>query len=495
MMSMIGTLLLAAGWWQAAHAQSTDSARPTPMTGKQLSGNIAAHDDAAYYYSFLGGPGKISLKVKLQKAQGFAYLKVEALDAGRRSLLTLEASSSSPEQGVLLLDRQQEIVLRLKSARSSESSPFVLNLDGPISFGSPPPAPGPALPPRPASSPRDNTPPRITITEPNMMRGQGVSGRSKIRVAGLATDESGVSEVTVRGQPASLDAGGRFSAEVFLKVGENRIPVAAVDIFGNPAEEVLTIQWNGTSAADGSAAQPEITGRYYALLIGVEKYQDRRIPQLDNPLNDVRRLAQVLTERYTFEAATVTQLANPTRYQMLKSFKELRDRLTVNDQLLIFYAGHGDWNADKDQGYWLPSDAEQDSTAQWFSNSDLRDEVKGIKAKHLLLISDACFSGGLFKTRGLTDEASIAIKEIFKLTSRKAITSGALKSVPDRSVFIDYLIKRLTDNRDPFLLANSLFVSMREAVINNSPNQQTPLYGTIQGANDEGGDFLFIRRP
>jgi len=33
-----------------------------------------------------------------------------------------------------------------------------------------------------------------------------------------------------------------------------------------------------------------------------------------------------------------------------------------------------------------------------------------------------------------------------------------------------------------------LFVSFREAVMNNSPN--TPQYGTIQNAGDEGGDFI-----
>ena len=37
-------------------------------------------------------------------------------------------------------------------------------------------------------------------------------------------------------------------------------------------------------------------------------------------------------------------------------------------------------------------------------------------------------------------------------------------------------------------------IPMKPAVINNSPLNQTPLYGTIQGAGDEGGDFIFIRR-
>lgn len=362
-------------------------------------------------------------------------------------------------------------------------------------FGSSAPANPPANP-GPASNVRDTAPPQIRIISPLVVRGQGVVPGSRVTVTGEATDESGVSEVTVRGQPARLDAGGKFSAEVMLKVGDNQIAVTATDIHGNRAEQSFAIKRDATLAGgppDKTNALP-VTGSYYALLVGVEKYQDKRIPQLDHPINDTRRLAKALTTRYTFDAGKITTLANPNRRELLNTFKELRGKLTADDLLLIFYAGHGDWSADKDQGYWLPSDADLDSSAQWFSNSDLRDEVKGIKASHILLISDACFSGGLFNERAIPKEAPVAIREIFKLPSRKAITSGALKTVPDKSVFIEYLLKRLEENQDDFLPALRLFANMREAVINNSPNQQTPIYGTIQGAGDEGGDFVLMRR-
>jgi hypothetical protein len=61
-------------------------------------------------------------------------------------------------------------------------------------------------------------------------------------------------------------------------------------------------------------------------------------------------------------------------------------------------------------------------------------------------------------------------------------------------VFVEFLVKRLRDNRDPYLDSQKLFTSLREAVINNSPTSQTPLYGAISEAGDEGGDFVFVRR-
>jgi hypothetical protein len=36
---------------------------------------------------------------------------------------------------------------------------------------------------------------------------------------------------------------------------------------------------------------------------------------------------------------------------------------------------------------------------------------------------------------------------------------------------------------------------MREGVIHNSRTKQTPLYGAINEAGDEGGDFIFVRKP
>ncbi len=163
------------------------------------------------------------------------------------------------------------------------------------------------------------------------------------------------------------------------------------------------------------------------------------------------------------------------------------------DQLLIFYAGHGLWDDRLSQGFWLPADATMNSKAQWLSNSTIRDYIGGIKAKHILLITDACFSGSIFKERGV-DTNSKAILEMYKLQSRKAMTSGALKTVPDKSVFISYLIKRLVNNQQSFLSSEELFQSFKIAVINNSANGQVPQYGPIGQVGDEGGDFIFLRR-
>ena len=108
--------------------------------------------------------------------------------------------------------------------------------------------------------------------------------------------------------------------------------------------------------------------------------------------------------------------------------------------------------------------------------------------------STACFSGGIFKTREAFIKPDISIQKVYEMPSRKALTSGNLKTVPDKSVFVEYLVKRLRQNREPYLYSEKLYVNMRDAVTNNSPNNQTPLFGVINGAGDEGGDFIFVRK-
>jgi len=72
------------------------------------------------------------------------------------------------------------------------------------------------------------------------------------------------------------------------------------------------------------------------------------------------------------------------------------------------------------------------------------------------------------------------------------MTSGAETEVPDDSEFIKYLIKRLEDNEEEYLQASTLFSSIIIAVASNT--KTVPQYRIIQNVDNEGGDFIFLRR-
>jgi hypothetical protein len=233
--------------------------------------------------------------------------------------------------------------------------------------------------------------------------------------------------------------------------------------------------------------------KYFALIIGVSEYKfsNQSLVDLDKPVKDAEALVQTL-KKYHFEQERITFLRNPTRSDIIETLEVLSGKIKDTDNLLIFYAGHGFWDEKLLVGYWLPSDAQHDKKSTWLSNSNLKDYVAGIKSKHTLLITDACFGGSIFKSREVAALSDYGVAKIYRLASRKAMTSGNLKTVPDQSKFFEYLNKRLVENDAKYLSSRELFNSLYNAVINNT--NTVPQYGVIQDTGDEGGDFIFIQK-
>ena len=232
--------------------------------------------------------------------------------------------------------------------------------------------------------------------------------------------------------------------------------------------------------------------QYYAMLIAVEEYEDPSITQLSEPMKDATILKEILETKYTFEKENISVLKNPTFEGLHIAFEELNKKIKPTDLLLIFYAGHGYFDEGTNIGYWLPSDAREANRAKWFRNSTLVENIGAINSKHTLLIADACFSGGIFKTRAPFNNANSDIVNMMKRPSRKAMTSGSLTTVPDKSVFMRYLTKALKENNNKYLPSEDLFDEVRLSMKNNSDTR--PLYGEIQNVGDEGGNFVFIMR-
>ena len=253
-----------------------------------------------------------------------------------------------------------------------------------------------------------------------------------------------------------------------------------------------TAQKVSQQAAPSSGQALPLNGRYYALLIAVNEYSDANINNLDKPVSDAQKLFDVLVNEYLFEKINVTFLKNPTREQIISSLDKYEKELTANDNFLLFYAGHGYWNETTQKGYWLPSDAKKQNTSNWIGNSTISDYIKSIKAKHTLLISDACFGGSIFKTRAAFTNQELSTIRLYELQSRKAMTSGNLTEVPDKSVFIEYLVKRLQENQDTYLSSEQLFFSFKPSVMNNT--ESVPEYGVVFNTGDDGGDFIFVKK-
>jgi len=319
-----------------------------------------------------------------------------------------------------------------------------------------------------------------------------VSEEEKVEVIVEVSDQSKIRFVSVNNDIKVVDESGLFVTTLTLKPGDNDIRVKSMDEHSNKQEVGFHI--NYVPPVVTLADKINASSTYYGLIIGIEDYKDPDIPDLDNPVRDAKNVYRTLSTSYTFEPENLRMLKNPKRSEIIQELDELRSLITEDDNLLIFYAGHGYWDESANIGYWLPSDASRVTTADWFRNSTLVDYLQAINTRHTLLITDACFAGSIFKSRAVSMDNDIVYERIYEIQSRKAMTSGALSEVPDQSAFVKYLVKRLEENEATYLSSEELFGSFKMAVISNSSGGVIPMYGDIQNGGNEGGDFIFLKR-
>lgn len=252
-----------------------------------------------------------------------------------------------------------------------------------------------------------------------------------------------------------------------------------------------------TLLKDAEAKDSVLLGNYYALLIGIENYKDSRYQKLSEPVSDAKSMYDVLINNYTFDKKNVLVLTNPDKKEIFQSLNFYRDNLGPNDNLFVFYAGHGRYDAKANIGYIIPGDADFKNDADWISFQDIRKKFEVIAAKHILLIADACYAGSVFRGDDSNAEEGIDEMTLEQLSkkSRTAFTSAFLKPVPDRSDFLRQLISNLKNNRARLFLSEDLYINTRNSLIRSTSKKDPVKWGVLQDCGDEGGDFIFIRRP
>ena len=240
-------------------------------------------------------------------------------------------------------------------------------------------------------------------------------------------------------------------------------------------------------------------GNYYALIIGIDNYSGNWSP-LKNAVSDAKAISQILKNKYKLDYLKELFNDQATRLNIIKELEWLVQNVQPTDNLLIYYSGHGEFNQALNKGYWVPFDAVAASTSYYISNSDIQTFLGGIKSKHTLLISDACFSGDIFRGSTVSipfEESEKYYAKVNNISSRKALTSGGVEPVLDggkegHSVFAYYLLKALDSNEKKFYDASQLFDNIKIPVINNS--DQSPQFNAIKNAGDEGGQFIFLKK-
>ena len=254
--------------------------------------------------------------------------------------------------------------------------------------------------------------------------------------------------------------------------------------------------WENGKEAEGKTTLAKFTTdeKYYALIIGNNDYE--KLEDLDNAVNDAKDLEKVLREKYGFETTLLLNQKSDETEDAIIDFTQNREK---NDNILIYYAGHGQLVKKQKRGYWLPTDSGPKQDSKWISNNNIKDLIGSSDAKHILLIVDSCFSGSLMRGSGENKSVEKLTQnrlDLFKrLKTRLVITSGGNELVADgigtskNSVFAEPLIRTLKNNNN-VIRSIELFQKVQYYVDNNA--EQHPNYSMIHRTGHDGGEFLFF---
>ena len=368
--------------------------------------------------------------------------------------------------------------------------------------------------------------PSIQLIDPSMVATRGnreVAVRGEIQskqIVGRVKSRSGLASFAVNDKDVQPDKYGFFDTTVPVGAGGAAVRIVAIDRQGERDE--VSLEFKPTKSGAGDLQRPAVSvpsgtfGNYHALVIGNDLYQ--QWPQLRTAVNDANAVAELLRRKYGFKTKL---LLNATFEQILNALNDYVKTLADNDNLLIYYAGHGHFDLGK-RGYWIPVDGETDRDTRWILDVHITDLLLKINARKILVVADSCYSGTLAGAENgavptirtdVSEEVRLGAEKRFaEMHSRTVLTSGALQPVWDgisgkNSVFATAFLEVL-DVNGSVLEGYRLFDAVEGRVIKASQqirqteerrgqkaeieSDQTPLYAGIQHAGHQGGDFIFV---
>lgn len=357
-----------------------------------------------------------------------------------------------------------------------------------------------------------NTPPTLELLEPE--RHEIVVEEDELVIQARTVANKGIKNLvlTVNGRKKNIgtrrsNATQQSSQTVFkieervlLNYGLNTIELNAYDI-NNQASEPIVLS---------VTREREEVRNDYALLFGVNSYEHfDPWHKLNNPIPDAEAIRDELKNRYGFAVEVVR---DPNRDDILTKINEYaRKRYNDNDQLLIFFAGHGYYEERNNigMGYLvasdtLPPDADLGKSS-YISHGDFRERIENIGCEHIFLMVDACFSGAVDapvtqfnRARGVNrirDDITKKqfIKQRLAYKTRWYLTSGGKEYVSDgrpnqHSPFTRRVLDALRSaggGKHGILTLEDIGRYVEKA----SPQPRASEFGS----NAPGSNFLFIR--
>lgn len=139
--------------------------------------------------------------------------------------------------------------------------------------------------------------------------------------------------------------------------------------------------------------------KVFAVSVGIANYWD--LPELTCATNDAKDFVDVLKSGTTHPETRLLTNTDATRESILKELTWLANSAGRFDTAIVFFSGHGGRSSGADsQAYFCPVEASLLNLEQTCITSDeLSGALRAIKSERLIVMLDACYSGGIGEPR------------------------------------------------------------------------------------------------
>lgn len=224
----------------------------------------------------------------------------------------------------------------------------------------------------------------------------------------------------------------QIKQQVRLLDGQNVVSIIAENNKGGIVSSSRSILMGKDAIADAIS----IDRKDYVLMFATDTYDYWK--DLVNPIDDAQSLGKVLKEKYGFQVEIVE---NPNLDEVFIKLSEYAQRkFKPQDQLMIFFAGHGYFDESFGEGFVVARNSLENDKAKttYISHNRLRGVINNIPSQHIFLAMDVCF-GGTFDpviagTRGMEEGETSNIEFLVRklnTKTRKYLTSGGKEYVSD----------------------------------------------------------------
>jgi len=231
------------------------------------------------------------------------------------------------------------------------------------------------------------------------------------------------------------------------------------------------------------------SGKNHLLVIAIDAYE--HCPKLSNCVKDARDFAALMQEHYHFKVDHIYTLYNEkaNRANVLRELKALRSRVGEQDNLIIYFSGHGE--VADEEAYWVPVEGKPGEDWDWIPADRIKRQLNAVNSFHTLVIVDACFSGSFFlsyksSTRELLQSRRSRLGISASHSRERALDGQAGENSP----FAKELLRILRHNQQP-IPVDQLFTQVRDAVASTTRGRQTPIFKNIDVKGDDQGQFVF----